>query len=99
MENSKDFDSSVQTIQKLQLLQGVLESQKAVSELTSRCFQKCISFSSSTRFPFLRKDKNKLSNKEKKCLWDCTQNYLQCYEFISERYKIIQQDNEGNKQC
>ncbi|KAH7648162.1 hypothetical protein FG379_000086 [Cryptosporidium bovis] len=89
MENAKDVDTSVQTIQKLQLLQNALESQKMIANLTSRCFKKCVAPPS--LFPW--RNKGKLNKKEKRCLWNCAQNYLQCYEFIGEKSKIIQ-DNE-----
>lgn len=74
----------VQAIEKLQLLQRVVESQKVIAKLTSRCYKKCILDRGGS------KGAKSLTNKERQCLWDCAQNFLESSEFISSKIALTE---------
>ncbi|OII73364.1 uncharacterized protein cubi_02576 [Cryptosporidium ubiquitum] len=89
MEKDKE-DSSIQAIEKLQLLQRVVESQKVIAKLTSRCYKKCVVGTSGAKGKSLTK-------KEKLCLWNCAQNFLESSEFITSRITLTEDAASSNQ--
>ncbi|KAH8582262.1 Tim10 DDP zinc finger domain-containing [Cryptosporidium sp. chipmunk genotype I] len=89
MEGDKE-NSSIQAIEKLQLLQRVVESQKMIAKLTSRCYKKCAVGGSGG-------GGKSLTKKEKLCLWNCAQNFLESSEFITSRITMTEDTSSSNK--
>ncbi|TRY51322.1 Uncharacterized protein CTYZ_00001648 [Cryptosporidium tyzzeri] len=89
MEGEKE-NSSIQAIEKLQLLQRVVESQKMMAKLTSRCYKKCVVGGSGGGGKTLTK-------KEKLCLWNCAQNFLESSEFVASRITMVEDTSLSNQ--
>eukprot|EP00930_Biecheleria_cincta_P089703 TRINITY_DN79042_c0_g1_i1.p1 TRINITY_DN79042_c0_g1~~TRINITY_DN79042_c0_g1_i1.p1 ORF type:complete len:100 (+),score=25.49 TRINITY_DN79042_c0_g1_i1:47-346(+) len=53
--------------------QQLLESQKTITRLTSKCFQACVSSLSST-----------LPSQQQVCLWRCAQRYMETQHFVQK---------------
>ncbi|EEA08287.1 Tim10/DDP zinc finger domain-containing protein [Cryptosporidium muris RN66] len=71
---NENSESSIQALEKLQVLQKIIESQKIVVKMTSKCFKHCV--------PNVGKS---LSQKEQACLWSCAQRFLESTDFINRR--------------
>eukprot|EP00366_Plasmodium_knowlesi_P003298 XP_002260795.1 hypothetical protein, conserved in Plasmodium species [Plasmodium knowlesi strain H] len=69
--NVNNFLSQLNTLNKV-CLPFFLETCK----ISSYCFDKCVSY-----------PEKSLSNTNKKCIWNCTQRYLECDYFIKNRSK------------
>ncbi|KAF7455701.1 putative mitochondrial import inner membrane translocase subunit TIM8 [Cryptosporidium felis] len=92
-DNDKDNNEKapIQAMEKLQLLQRVVESQKAMAKLTSRCYRKCVLEGSRGA---RGGGPGKLTKKEKECLWNCAQNFLESSGFIGSRIQMSD-DQQG----
>ncbi|EUD65916.1 hypothetical protein C922_03640 [Plasmodium inui San Antonio 1] len=54
----------------------LISSFKETCKISSYCFDKCVSY-----------PEKSLSNTNKKCIWNCTQRYVECDYFIKNRSK------------
>ncbi|VWU48898.1 mitochondrial import inner membrane translocase subunit TIM8, putative [Hepatocystis sp. ex Piliocolobus tephrosceles] len=57
-------------------LNQLITSFKETSKLSAYCFDKCVLYPNKS-----------LSNTNKKCIWNCTQRYIECDYFIRNRSK------------
>ncbi|ANQ10491.1 Uncharacterized protein PCOAH_00049220 [Plasmodium coatneyi] len=77
MDNDTKDDSNVNNfLSQLNTLNKIISSFKETCKISSYCFDKCVSY-----------PEKSLSNTNKKCIWNCTQRYLECDYFIKNRSK------------
>ncbi|CAD2093460.1 mitochondrial import inner membrane translocase subunit TIM8, putative [Plasmodium vinckei lentum] len=63
-------------LSQLNTLNKIISSFKETCKISSYCFDKCVSY-----------PERSLSNSNKKCIWNCTQRYIECDYFIKNRSK------------
>ncbi|KEG03118.1 mitochondrial import inner membrane translocase subunit TIM8, putative [Plasmodium vinckei vinckei] len=63
-------------LSQLNTLNKIISSFKETCKISSYCFDKCVSY-----------PERSLSNANKKCIWNCTQRYIECDYFIKNRSK------------
>ncbi|CAA9990395.1 mitochondrial import inner membrane translocase subunit TIM8, putative [Plasmodium knowlesi strain H] len=77
MDNDTKDDGNVNNfLSQLNTLNKIISSFKETCKISSYCFDKCVSY-----------PEKSLSNTNKKCIWNCTQRYLECDYFIKNRSK------------
>ncbi|KJP89789.1 hypothetical protein AK88_00497 [Plasmodium fragile] len=79
--DTKDESNVNNFLSQLNTLNKIISSFKETCKISSYCFDKCVSY-----------PEKSLSNTNKKCIWNCTQRYLECDYFIKNRSK----DNSGS---
>ncbi|CRH03927.1 mitochondrial import inner membrane translocase subunit TIM8, putative [Plasmodium relictum] len=76
MENEIKEENLDNFLSQLNKLNQIITSFKESCKIASYCFDKCVSY-----------PEKSLSNSNKKCIWNCTQRYLECDHFIKNRSK------------
>ncbi|GAB68483.1 hypothetical protein PCYB_133570 [Plasmodium cynomolgi strain B] len=77
MDNDTKDDSNVNNfLSQLNTLNKLISSFKETCKISSYCFDKCVSY-----------PEKSLSNTNKRCIWNCTQRYVECDYFIKNRSK------------
>ncbi|CRG95729.1 mitochondrial import inner membrane translocase subunit TIM8, putative [Plasmodium gallinaceum] len=76
MENEIKEENLDNFLAQLNKLNQIITSFKESTKIASYCFNKCVSY-----------PEKSLSKSNKKCIWNCTQRYLECDYFIKRRSK------------
>ncbi|SOS81051.1 mitochondrial import inner membrane translocase subunit TIM8, putative [Plasmodium sp. gorilla clade G1] len=76
MENKAKEENLDNFLTQLNTLNKIITSFKETCKISSYCFDKCVSY-----------PEKSLSNTNKKCIWNCTQRYIECEYFIKNRSK------------
>ncbi|SBT78855.1 mitochondrial import inner membrane translocase subunit TIM8, putative [Plasmodium ovale] len=76
MDSETKEENQDNFLTQLNTLNKIITSFKETCKISSYCFDKCVSY-----------PEKSLSNTNKKCIWNCTQRYLECDYFIKNRSK------------